>query len=156
MDALGLVGHVFVATLAFGFAITRDFVIVAVAKSRQVETIRTVYETAASYGRWIGPLFGLAVLLGFFLAIERHEGLTQRWLIITYVLVLLGMGVGIGLGRRRTLTILEAARNAGATMTPQLDKAIAGAQPIGAWLMLAIMAVIIALMFLKPFSSFLG
>jgi len=152
LDALSLVAHVFIATLAFGLAIAFDFVLIAIAKSRDVRVIRTVYEKVSIYSRWVGPLFGIAILLGFGLAGERHEPLWQPWLRVTYVLIILGF-IAIGLARRRYTLILAAARNAGDSVTPELEKAIAGASPIIAWSMLVLMITLITVMFLKPFSG---
>lgn len=62
MVGLGLA--VFLGTLAFGLAIGSDVFVVAIARTRHVETIRAVYERAAALNRWIGPLFGFAIVLG--------------------------------------------------------------------------------------------
>ncbi len=153
MYASSLVAHVFLTTLAFGFAIVLDFVLAAVAASRNPQTIRVVYEAIARYGRWIGPLLGVGILLGFGLAHERHDGPTQPWLLMTYALVLLAAFFGMGVGRRRYGRVLAAARTAENTATPELERAIAGASPLVAWVMLALMAALVAVMFLKPFSG---
>jgi hypothetical protein len=153
MYASSLVAHVFFTTLAFGFAIAIDFVLAAVAASRNPGTIRVVYEAVARYSRLIGPLFGVGILLGFGLAHERHDSATQPWLLATYALVLLTGFFGMGVGRRRYGRVLAAARAAENTLTPELDRAIAGATPLVAYVMLALMAALVAVMFLKPFSG---
>jgi len=153
MYASSLVAHVFLSTLAFGFAIAIDFVLAAVAASRNPNTIRVVYAAVARYQRWIGPLFGAGILLGFGLAHERHDGAAQPWLLATYALVLLTAFLGMGVGRRRYGRVLAAARVAENTLTPDLERAIAGATPLVGWVMLALMAALIAVMFLKPFSG---
>jgi hypothetical protein len=80
----GMPAHVFFGTLAFGVSITLDLIAAAVARTRSLETIRTVYAIAAMYSRWIGPLFGVAILLGFFEAALRRESLAAPWLIATH------------------------------------------------------------------------
>jgi hypothetical protein len=147
------VAHVFLTTLAFGFSIALDFVLAAVAASRNPNTIRLVYASVARYQRWVGPLFGVGILLGFGLAHERHDGATQPWLLVTYALVLLTAFFGMGVGRRRYGRVLAAARAAESTVTPELERAIAGANPLIGWVMLALMAALVAVMFLKPFSG---
>ncbi len=153
MYAPSLVAHVFLTTLAFGFSIALDFVLAAVAASRNPNAIRVVYEAVARYSRLIGPLFGVGILLGFGLAHERHDSATQPWLLVTYALVLLTAFFGMGVGRRRYGRVLAAARAAENTLTPELEGAIAGATPLVAWVMLALMAALVAVMFLKPFSG---
>ncbi len=143
MYAPSLVAHVFLTTLAFGFAIVLDFVLAAVAASRNPNTIRVVYEAVARYTRLIGPLFGVGILLGFGLAHERHDS----------ALVLLTAFFGMGVGRRRYGRVLAAARGAENMVTPDLERAIAGATPLTGWVMLGLMAALIAVMFLKPFSG---
>src|SRR5579864_8500926 len=85
MDALSLAAHVFLGTLAFGLGIGLDFVLVAVAKTRRPDVIRATYETVASYARWVGPLFLITVLIGFYEAARRHEALGAPWLLASYV-----------------------------------------------------------------------
>jgi Predicted integral membrane protein (DUF2269) len=153
MYASSLVAHVFLTTLGFGFAIALDFVMAAVAASRNPNTIRFVYEAVARYSRLIGPLFGVGILLGFGLAHERHDNLVQPWLLVTYVLVLFVAFFGMGVGRRRYGRVLAAARAAENTITPELERAISGATPLVAFVMLALMAALVAVMFLKPFSG---
>ena len=153
MYGSSLVAHVFLTTLGFGFAIALDFVMAAVAASRNPNTIRFVYEAIARYSRFIGPLFGVGILLGFGLAHERHDNLTQPWLLMTYALVVLMAFFGMGVGRRRYGRVLAAARAAENTVTPELERAIAGATPVAAWVLLVLMAALVAVMFLKPFSG---
>ena|ERR1700730_16310712 len=153
MYAPSLVAHVFFTTLAFGFSIAIDFVLAAVAASRNPQTILAVFSAVARYGRFVGPLFGVGILLGFGLAHERHDGVAQPWLLATYALVLLAAFLGAGVSRRRYGRVLAAARASGNTVTPQLESAIAGATPLIGWVMLVLMAALIAVMFLKPFSG---
>ncbi|MDB5092677.1 MAG: putative integral rane protein [Candidatus Eremiobacteraeota bacterium] len=156
MYASSLVAHVFLTTLAFGFAIVLDFVMAAVAASRNPGTIRVVYEAVARYARLIGPLFGVGILLGFGLMHERHDSATQPWLLATYALVLLTAFFGMGVGGRRYSRVLAAARSAENTVTPELERAISGATPLAAFVMLALMLALVAVMFLKPFSGIGG
>jgi hypothetical protein len=80
VSVVTLVAHVFFATLAFGFVIVGDFVLSAVAASRDPRAIRVAYGVAQRAGPMVGPLFGLAILLGFTVALERGESLLSPWL----------------------------------------------------------------------------
>ncbi|MDB5028209.1 MAG: hypothetical protein JWO66_1898, partial [Candidatus Eremiobacteraeota bacterium] len=119
---------------------------------RNPQTIVAVYEGIARYQRFIGPLFGLGILLGFGLAHERHDAAGSPWLLITYALVLFGFAFSFGVGRRRYGRVLATARVAQNTVTPELESAIAGATPLAAWVMLGVMAALVAVMVFKPFS----
>jgi hypothetical protein len=145
----GMAAHVFFGTLAFGVSITLDVIVAAAARSRSLEAIRTVYAMAATFSRWVGSLFGLAILLGFFEAIKRGESLTAPWLIATYVLLLAGTVAGIVLSRRRIAEVLSAARET-SVITPELERAIARTSPASAWIGVIVMGAIVTLMIVKP------
>jgi hypothetical protein len=118
-----------------------------------IRPIRVVYEAVARYGRLIGPLFGVGILLGLCRAHERRDSATQPWLLVTYALVLLTALFGMGVGRSRYGQVLAAGHAAENTLTPELERAIAGATPLVGWVMLALMAALVAVTFLKPFSG---
>ena len=126
----------FFGTLAFGIGITLDLVLVTVARTRRLETIRLVYESVAKYARFTGPLFLVTILLGVYIALERHESLISTWLLGTYVLIVIGIVFNAAVVQRRTQTILQAVRGANGTLTPELDRISGTARPIGAWVSL--------------------
>lgn len=150
MDGTSMAAHVFFGTLAFGIGITLDFVLVAVARTGRPETIRIVYEAVAKYTRFTGPLFLVTILLGVFIAIRRHESLISTWLLATYVLIVSGIAFNGAVVQRRTNSILRAVRGSTGSSTEELDRMIGAARPIGGWMLLIIMAAVIALMILKP------
>jgi len=91
--SLMIAAHVVLGTLAFGFLILFDFLLVAIARSRDVRVIRTTFGAAFRYARWVGILLGLAVILGFVLAGFEH---------FAFGLGMARRGVrGGGFGRRR-------------------------------------------------------
>jgi hypothetical protein len=136
--------------LAFGVGITLDFILVAIARTRRIETIGLVYKAVATSARVMGPLFAIAILLGFYIAHVRHEPLLATWLLVTYALVLIGIAFNAGVLQRRTQRVLAAVRDANGSWTPELEDAAANARPLGAWVLLILMAAVIALMVMKP------
>ncbi len=153
MHQAALVAHVFFGTLAFGFAITFELLMKSIGRSGDVRTIRTAFTLAVRYAIWIGPLFGIAVLLGFGVAIDRHEPLLQTWLVISYVLAAIGLFLGTGLNRPAFMGILEAAKvSPDDAPSPELKAAVARFNP-ATWLMVLLMIALITLMFVKPFSN---
>src|SRR5579864_3156619 len=101
--------HVILGTLAFGTLILFDFMLVAIARSRDVRTIRNTFSTAFRYARWFGILLGLAVILGLILAGYEHLSFGSGWLVATYVLIVLAGVIGIGSTLRRHGQVLGAA-----------------------------------------------
>lgn len=147
---LGMSAHVLFGTLAFGVGITLDFFLVAIARTRRLETIRVVYETVATHARLMGPLFVVAILLGVYIAYERHEPLLATWLVATYGLVAIGIVLNAAVLQRRTKRILAAVRESHGAWTPEVESAIATARPLGAWVLFILMAAVIGLMVMKP------
>lgn len=150
MDALGISAHILFGTLAFGVVISLDFILAAVARTRRMDALRAVYETTAKAGRFIGLLFLAAILLGGYIAHERHEPMHATWLLASYGLLLLGIVFNVAVVQRRTKTLLRALDASDGTLTSELDRTIRAVRPAGAWVSLAIMAAIIALMVFKP------
>jgi hypothetical protein len=92
----------------------------------------------------------LTILLGIYIALQRHESLTSTWLLATYVLIVIGIAFNVAVVQRRTNNILKAVHRSAGALTVELEGLIGGTRPGGAGVSLIIMAAIIALMVLKP------
>jgi uncharacterized membrane protein len=150
LDLAGLIAHIFFGTLGFGVGIGFDLLLVAVARTGRLETIRVTYTAARRYAPVAGAAFLLAIVLGFYLAVERHESLTSRWLLVTYVWLLIAGAVNAVVVQRRGRRILAALEAAGNSMTPELKRILDSATPIGAIVNAVAMLAIIGLMTAKP------
>jgi uncharacterized membrane protein len=153
MNLILLVTHVVLATLAFGFIIFFDFVLVGTAKARDVRAIRTTFPVALRTARWVGLLLGLAIIFGFIEAVRLGYPLLSGWLIFTYVLLAIAGALGIGGTFRRHVRVLhEAFKSPDDRPSPELEKAILDEQPSGAFVMIIAMTAIVYAMFAKPFG----
>ncbi len=147
-----LVVHIICATLAFGFVIFFDFMLVATAKSRNLEAIRDTFPIALRTARWAGPLLLLAVIFGFAEAGVLRISAISGWLVATYVILFLAGILGINTTFRRHVRVLRAAMAShGDAASPDLDAAIAAERPIGAYVMIIAMILLVYLMTAKPF-----
>ncbi len=145
-----LAAHVFFGTLGFGVAIAFDLLLVAVARTRQLDVIGATYRVVRRYMPVVGVSFLLAIAIGGWIAVERHESLASRWLLIAYGwLIITGTTNGVAI-QRRTRRILSAIESSGGTMTPQLDGMLSRAWPLGATVAAIAMFAIIAVMIAKP------
>jgi hypothetical protein len=154
MDATLLVAHVTFAALAFGLAIVVDLVLTRIARTGDPATIRKAYRAAFPVAITIGPMFGLTLLLGLGLGLERHESLLQPWLLVAYALFAIGVILGAGVNRSKFMRIAAAAEHSpDGTPSPELSAAIAGATPVVAILTVVLLVALLADMFLKPFMT---
>jgi hypothetical protein len=135
--------------LAFGVGITLDFILVAIARTRRIETIGLVSKAVGTSARLMGPLFAIAILLGFYIAQLRHEPLRN-----VAPRDLRTRPHRHRVQRRRPsathATLLAAVRDANGAWTPELEEAAVNARPLGAWVLLILVAAVIALMVIKP------
>ena len=151
MNAVILVAHVMLVTLAFGYIVFFDFALANIAKTRDVRTIRTSFPAAMRAARWVGLILGVGILFGFARAIMLHFPLLSGWLVLSYVLLLVAGALGIGGTFRRHARVLTAAfKSPDDQLSPQLEAAIAADRPIGAWIMIVFMVALVYLMFTKP------
>ena len=151
MNALILVAHVVLATLPFGYIVFFDFALANIAKTRDIRAIRTSFPAATRAARWVGLILGLGVLFGFARAIMLHFPLLSGWLVVSYILLFIAGGLGIGGTFRRHARVLTAAfTSPDDQVSPELEAAIAGDRPIGAWIMIVFMVALVYMMFTKP------
>lgn len=143
---LALTAHIFFATLGFGMAIAFELLLVSVGRSGRIDAIRAAYVAASRYRPAVGLSLLLAILLGFYLAIAEGDSLTVRWLLVSYVLIVLAAIVTGAIVQRRNARILALLTRSNGTMTDELQKAAAGATPLGAILLLVIMFALIGAM----------
>lgn len=127
-----------------------DLLLVAIARTGRIETIRVAYTAAQRYTPIVGASFLLAILLGVYVAIERHESLTSKWLLISYAWLLIAGAVNGAVVQRRSRRILAAIDASGNTMTADLKKILDSATPVGAIVTVLAMLAIIGLMTAKP------
>jgi uncharacterized membrane protein len=150
MTNAGLAAHIFFGTLGFGVVIAFDLLLIAIARSRRLDVIQATYRTARRYLPLIGLSFLLAILLGFGIAAARHESFISRWLLITYAwLIVAGAANGIAIQRRTQRVLAEIETSHGA-MTPDLERMLSRAWPIGATVSAIAMFAILAVMIAKP------
>jgi uncharacterized membrane protein len=150
VNVAGLAAHVFFGTAAFGLLIAFDLVSVAIARSRRIETIRIVYEAVRKYAPLTGVSFLLAILLGFYIAAQRHYPLTSKWLLISYGWIIAAGAVNGAIVQRRARNILSAIESSNGAMTASLDRVLSRTMPIGAIVGAIAMFAIIGVMIAKP------
>lgn len=150
MDSTSLTAHILFGTLAFGIVITSDLILVAIARTGQLETIRVTYEAVAKYAPVIGTCYALALLLGIHIALARHESLTSAWLLGTYVLLAIEIAFNNVVVQRRTKGILKTLKGSGGSPSSELKRLLNSTWPIGAIVTFLITAAVIALMIFKP------
>lgn len=79
--------HVLTMFTAVALAYGPAALMVVASRNRDVRALRGISRTYDQLGRWIGPAFGLGILLGFAAVFFQQFDPLQGWLVIAYVLV---------------------------------------------------------------------
>lgn len=150
--ALWSILHILAMFVAFGFTTGVGIFLTAIAQRGDVRTIRMATSIARPLLTAGGVLLGLGVIFGFATAAAIGFSLTSKWLIITYVLVVLLIVTGVAVHRMWAERLAKAAAaSPDDQASPELQAVIADrgariAGPISGLLWIAI----IATMVLRP------
>jgi uncharacterized membrane protein len=144
--------HVLAMFVAFGFTTGVGIFLTAIARARDVRTIRAAASVARGLNTAGGILLLIGVAFGFATAGAMGYSLTSKWLIIAYDLVVLLMVIGVGLHRAWAGRLARAASaspedSASAELSAVInDPVVRLAGPISGLLWIGLIAVMI----LKP------
>lgn len=84
--------HVIFSTLGYVGLIASNLWLLLLCRDERTETLVDAIRVWRRLARLFGPLLGLGVLCGFWLATVVHAPLGTRWLLATYVLIVLALG----------------------------------------------------------------
>jgi hypothetical protein len=119
-----------------------------------VAAIRAVGDGFGRVGRFIGPLFGLGVVIGLTAVFVGGFDPLAPWLVIAYVLTVIAFLTPIVVtGPRMTRVIEAAAASPIDAPSPELRSAIGAAAGPVFWIDAALIVLFIVDMVAKPFSG---
>lgn len=83
--------HILTMFIAVALAYGCHLLTLVAVRSHDVSTVRAVTRTVGRVGQWIGPTFGIGVLLGIVAIFTNGFNPLAPWLIIAYVLTALAI-----------------------------------------------------------------
>ena len=146
--------HILAMFLAVAFAQGPLLVLMAAVSRRDIPAIRGQLTAQMPLVRWIGPLFGLGILLGLVAVFTNGFDPLRPWLLIAYVLTVIAAVLpqfsSAAYGKRLGMAL---ANSPGDTPSAELAAVLddVGAKAL-IWVDMLVIAALIADMVLKPFS----
>lgn len=89
--------HVLLTTIGFVGLIATNASLAVICIGGTVETVGAAVVAWRKSSRLFGPLFAAGVLFGFAVANAMGLSLASRWIIITYILIVVAIGVQLGI-----------------------------------------------------------
>ena len=87
-----IAAHVTFTTAGYVGLIATNFIVLILCRSSEPAVVLQAVRAWRGSARVFGPLLGIGVLLGLWLAGLTHVGLLSLWLVITYALIVLALG----------------------------------------------------------------
>ena len=145
--------HILAMFLAVAFAQGPLLVLLAAVSRRDIPAIRGQLTAQMPLVRWIGPLFGLGILLGLVAMFTNGFNPLQPWLLIAYVLTIVAAVLpqfsSAAYGKRLGMALASSPGDTpSAELTAVMDDTAAKAL---IWLDMLVIAALVADMVLKPF-----
>jgi uncharacterized membrane protein (Fun14 family) len=136
--------HVFCTTLGLSGLAVVNIWLAQMARGSDGASLTAAARTSFNVQRIVGPLLGIGILLGFWLAYSEGAGFLAPWLVIAYVLVLIGGAIQ---GTVAIPWVRQAMNASDPAAIAQLDNR---RPAIAAWAFTINLALIVFLMVVKP------
>lgn len=145
--------HIVSMFFAIALAVSTELVVRRVAGSADPHAIATTVARVRPLGNLSTVLLLVGIAFGFAAALTGQMNLLAPWLVLSYVAVAGAFAIGI-LITDPWVTRLEAAARASGDGTDAGLAAVVAEAParIGTWMLMALIAVLVFLMVVKPFA----
>lgn len=87
-----LAAHVILTTVGFVGLIASNVWLIRLCQQPDGVAVRQAVSTWRLAAQIFGPMLGLGVLIGFWVAVLFHESMASFWLLVTYGLIVLALG----------------------------------------------------------------
>lgn len=145
--------HILTMFTAVALAYGSHLLTLVAVRSNDVSTVRAVTRTVGRIGPWIGPVFGVGVILGIVAIFTNGFNPLAPWLVIAYVLTALAIvwANAFTVPHNKALAV-AAGESPDDAYSDELRRAIRDNFGLIAVLDVLIIVALIADMVLKPFS----